>query len=316
VPPPLLLTLPEFDRVVDTARTPFDVAALDPARFPNGELVLRLPGPVAERACVLVGSVSPPEPRLAAFLLAADTLKRQGAAHVRAVLPYLAYARQDRLEPQTSLACAWLGDLLAASGVDEVLTVDIHSDEAARLLGLPVESLASGALLASVLDDLDEGAVVVAPDHGALARARDLAEALGPGHEVAWLEKRRTPAGVVHAAFNGEVRRHAIVIDDILDTGETLVSCCRELRRRGVRTIDIAVTHALFTGDAWRELLDLVRTIHVTDTVPEARARASARIEVHAIAPLLEPAIAEDRTQRGPAWSSSASASTSPTTPT
>ena len=205
------------------------------------------------------------------------------------MLPYLAYARQDRPEPRTSLACAWLGRLLHASGVDEVLTVDIHSAEAARLLALPVRSLSSASVLASGLD-VDDSATVVAPDHGASARASDLAEVLGAGHGVAWLDKRRTPDGVVHTALHGELGRRAVVVDDILDTGATLVSCCRELRRRGVQTIDLAVTHGLFTGEAWRELLELAQTIHVTDTVPEAAWRATARIVVHRIAPWLTPA--------------------------
>lgn len=287
--PPLLLTMPGFDHAVESGHPGLEIAAVDPERFANGELVLRLPQPATGRRCILVGSVTPPDHRLVTLLLTADTLKRHGAARVRAVLPYLAYARQDRPEPQTSLACAWLGGLLRASGVDDVLTVDVHSGEAARLIGIPLSSLSSAALLASVLD-VHDAAVVVAPDRGACARARELADALGSGHRVAWLDKRRTPEGVVHTALHGELGPHAVIVDDILDTGGTLVSCCRELRRHGVQTIDIAVTHGLFTGEVWRELLELAQTIHVTDTVPEVAERATARIVVHRIAPWLTPA--------------------------
>lgn len=278
-----LLLMPDFDHVVEprTAGRP-----LAPARFANGELVIRLPQPVAGRSCILVGSATPPETRLATLLLAADTLKRDGAAHLTAVLPYLAYARQDRREPGVSLACAWLGELLHASGVDALVTVDIHSDAAAQLLGMPVTSLSPARLLASTLD-ADDTTTVVAPDRGARARAAELAGALRCGPDVAWVEKRRTPDGVAHTALHGELGAHAVVVDDILDTGATLVSCCRELRRRGVATIDIAVTHGLFTGERWRELLGLARTIHVTDTVPEARAHSSSRVLVHRVAPLL-----------------------------
>ena len=285
---PVILTLPGFDHVLGT-----DLASvtLQPVRFPNGELVVRLPRPVAGRACVLVGSVSPPEDRLAALLLAADTLKRHGATHVEAALPYLAYARQDRLEPQTSLACAWLGRVLKASGIDTVLTVDVHSDEAVGLLGLPVRSLSPAAVLADALRDADD-AVIVAPDEGARARAEELAAALGVRHPCVWLRKRRTRGGVEHVSLHGQVRPSAVVVDDILDTGGTLISCCRELRRRGARTIDIAVTHGLFTGDRWRELLGLARAIHVTDTVPEARSHASASVLVHPVAAVLAPAVA------------------------
>jgi ribose-phosphate pyrophosphokinase len=291
--PPLLLTMPGFDHAVESGHAGLEVAAVDPERFANGELVLRLPRPVAGRRCILVGSVTPPEHRLVTLLLAADTLKRHGAARVSAVMPYLAYACQDRPEPQTSLACVWLGGLLRASGVDDVLTVDIHSGAAARLLGLPVSSLSSASLLASALH-VHDAAVGVAVDHGARTRASDLADALGSGHQVAWLDKRRTPEGVVHTALHGELGPHAVVVDDILDTGGTLVSCCRELRRHGVQTIDIAVTHGLFTADAWRELLELARAIHVTDTVPEVTTRPTARVVVHRIAPWLTPACIRD----------------------
>ena len=288
--PPLLLTMPGFDHAVESGHPGLEIAAVEPERFANGELVLRQPQPAAGRRCTLVGSVTPPEHRLVTLLLTADTLKRHGAAHVSAVLPYLAYARQDRTEPQTSLACAWLGRLLHASGVDDVLTVDIHSAEAARLLALPVTSLSSAALLAPVLD-VHDAAVVVAPDQGAYARARELADAFGSGHQVARLDKRSTPEGVMHTALRGELARHAVIVDDILDTGGTLVSCCRELRGRGVKTIDIAVTHGLFTGEAWRELLALAQTIHVTDTVPEVATHATDRIVVHRIAPWLTPVL-------------------------
>ncbi|HET9013071.1 MAG TPA: ribose-phosphate diphosphokinase [Gemmatimonadaceae bacterium] len=285
----MVLTLPGFHRILGTD---LDAVALEPARFANGELVVRLPRPVAGRACVLVGSVSPPEERLAILLLAADTLKRHGAVHVEVVLPYLAYTRQDRLEAQTSLACAWLGRVLKASGIDTVLTVDVHSGEAVRLLGLPVRSLSPAAVLADALRDVDDAAVIVAPDEGARGRAGELAAALGAHHPRVWLRKRRTRAGVEHVSLHGEVRPSAVVVDDILDTGGTLISCCHELRRRGVHTIDIAVTHGLFTGDGWRELLGLVRTIHVTDTVPEAQAHAGPSVRVHGVARLLRAALA------------------------
>jgi ribose-phosphate pyrophosphokinase len=288
----MVLTLPGFDQILGPG---LDSHALEPARFANGELVIRLPQAVAGRACALVGSVAPPEQRLVTLLLAADTLKRHGAVHVSAVLPYLAYARQDQPDPQTSLACAWLGRALAASGVDELITVDVHSDEAVRLLGLPVRSLSPAPVLAKAVGRVDADVVIVAPDEGALERAGELASALGIERRVSWLRKRRTPAGIVHAALHGEARGRAVVVDDILDTGGTLISCCHELRRSGVDTIDIAVTHGLFTGDAWRELLALARVIHVTDTVPDVHAQAGASIEVHPVGSLLAPALGAAR---------------------
>jgi ribose-phosphate pyrophosphokinase len=185
-----------------------------------------------------------------------------------------------------------LGRVLGASGVDAVLTVDVHSDRAVELLGIPVRSLSPAGVLAEALGDLDDAAVIVAPDEGARGRARELASALGAGHPCVWLQKRRTRTGVAHVSLHGEVGPSAIVVDDILDTGGTLISCCRELRRRGAHTLDIAVTHGLFTGDGWHELLGMARTIHVTDTVPGAHAHAGTRIQLHRVAPLLRAALA------------------------
>jgi ribose-phosphate pyrophosphokinase len=90
----------------------------------------------------------------------------------------------------------------------------------------------------------------------------------------------------------GELAPRAIVVDDILDTGSTLLSCCRELLLRGVQEVTVVVTHGLFTGDRWRELGDLaVRAIHTTDSIPAARLQASPLVRVHPIAPVLAAAL-------------------------
>lgn len=261
--------------------------------FPNGELHAELDRSVTDRDCVLVGSLAPPAEQVQGLLLAADTLKRQGARRVRAILPYLGYMRQDRLEPGRSRAAAWVGAMLAASGVDEVVTVDVHSAEALELIELPITSLSPAPLFARVLDgDVRKDAVVVAPDRGAIGRAGDLAQALGSDAPVAWLEKERSRGGVSHRRVVGELAEAAIVVDDILDTGGTLVSCCHRLRAHGVQEITIVVTHGLFTGEAWRQLLRLVRTLHTTDSLPDAAAHASEVVQVHSLAPLLEHQIA------------------------
>jgi ribose-phosphate pyrophosphokinase len=290
---PVVFALPGFEALLRPERVGAEHGAFDVRRFANGELHVRLGMPVDRRECLVVGSVAPPERRLVEVLLLADTLRRSGAARVRAVLPYLAYARQDRPEARESLASGWLGAVLAASGVDDVITVDAHSDAALRLLERPVHSEPTAAFLAERLrrsGDLGD-AVVVAPDEGAIDRASAVAAALGL--PSAWVDKRRTETGVRHGAVVGELRPAAVVIDDILDTGATLVSCCLVLAANGVRRLDVAVTHGLFTGGAWTDLLRMARAIHVTDTVPSAREQTSPVIHVHPVAKLLEGAVRE-----------------------
>jgi len=298
---PLLLALPGFEPLA-AAMPGIETIRPAVAHFANGELGIELDARVAERDCVVLGTTAPPADHLAELLLAADTLDRHGARSVRALVPYLAYARQDRLEPGHSLAAAWLGRVLEASGVRGLITVDVHSDDAVQLLGLPVTSLSAAPLFAEVLSEtVSADAVAVAPDAGARPRTGALAEALGLDRPIAWLQKQRRRNGVTHGDVVGELTADAIVVDDILDTGSTLLSCCRVLRARGVGEITVVVTHGLFTGSRWRELSDLgVRTIHTTDSVPGARLEASPLVRVHSIAPLLADTMNVDASPPAP----------------
>lgn len=290
---PLLFALPGFGSLLPRSASG-ERGAMEMGRFANREMYVRLHGPVEGRRCHVLGGLTPPGPRLAELLLVCDTLSRNGAAAVHLLAPYLAYARQDREQPQQSVAIGWVGRLLRACGVRDVTTIDLHSEQAGALLELPVRSLSPAPLLAPALaGSAEDGVVVVAPDEGAIERAGALAGALGIDASVAWVQKRRTDEGIARLGMVGELAPHAIVVDDILDTGATLISCTRALRERGVRRIDVAVTHGLFTGRRWQELPRLgVAQLHVTDSVPAARARRSATIQVHAVAPLLEAALA------------------------
>lgn len=290
--PPVLLPLPGFEPVA--AASGLEIVAPAVERFACDELAIQLPQGVTHRDCVLVGTAAPPEERLVSLLLTADTLVRHGARSVHVLMPFLAYARQDQLEPGRSLAAAWLGRLLAACAVEDVVAIDVHSQAARELAGLPVRSLSPASLFARELDgSTDADTVVVAPDQGAVDRSRALADELGSERPIAWLEKERSRRGVTHRRLVGDLAERALVVDDILDTGGTLVSCCRELQARGVRETTVAVTHGLFTGRGWQELADLgVRAIHVTDSVPEARARASHLVRVHPVGPFLCEALA------------------------
>jgi ribose-phosphate pyrophosphokinase len=127
--------------------------------------------------------------------------------------------------------------MLVGAGIRAVTTVDIHSRRALELMAMPVRSLSPAPLFAEVLRGaVSEDTVAVAPDSGALSRTHALASALGVERPVAWTEKERSPGGVTHKRVVGELAPRALIFDDILDTGGTLCSCCRELRARGVET--------------------------------------------------------------------------------
>jgi ribose-phosphate pyrophosphokinase len=283
---PLIFALPGQARFVTRARA---VEHVTVRHFPDGELHVEVPAAAQGRRCLVVGSIAPPADNLAHVTLLAHALRRAGAVSVTALLPYLAYARQDHAARSQSLGLAWMGGLLRASGVDDVVCVDVHSG--GGVLGLPLTSLEPAGILAAALpEEWRRGVTFVAPDRGAIDRCRAVSLAVGANGPVTWLRKRRTTSSVEHTGIVGTPGPRVVVVDDILDTGGTLVSCCQELRRLGVREIGIVVTHALFTRAAWRALLgEGVRRIWTTDTVL-ARQRPT-NAEIVPVAPLLAPVL-------------------------
>jgi ribose-phosphate pyrophosphokinase len=264
------------------------------SRFSNGELYVRLGSPVASRVCAVLGSLAPPDEQIVSVLLLAHTLKRVGARRVVALLPYLGYARQDRAPAGQSLGSAWAGDLLRAVGVDQVLTIDLHSRRAAACFPMPLESLSPAPLFAQVLVERGLTDVsVVAPDEGALERCEAVIRAAGIHAPPAYLRKRRDADGVTHGALVGTIAPRVAIVDDIIDTGGTLLSACLELRRAGAREITVFATHGLFTGQRWRELSALgVQRIYTTDSIPAAGHRGGDIVEVLPVGRLILDAFA------------------------
>lgn len=288
-----LFTFPGFRRLAGELAADASAVELGECcveRHANGELWIELQGAVEGVDCAALGTLRPPDRHLAEFLLLCDTLRRGGARSVLAILPYFAYARQDRQEPRRSLAAAWVGALLAASGVTQVLTLDVHSPHVAPLLPIPLRAQVSAALFARALAGRLVGATLVAPDEGAIERCAQLRQATGLELPMAHFHKVRSKAGVC-AHLVGAVSERAVVFDDILDTGGTLVACAAELHAAGVRQISVGVTHGLFTGTAWQRLWSLgVDKLVCTDSVGTGPA-ADARVEVIACAPALLPGL-------------------------
>ncbi len=258
-------------------------------RFANQELHAELETDPAEHDCIVLGAVAPPDEHMLATLLLGHTLKKEGARTVTALLPYLGYARHDKAERGKSRATAWLGALLRASGVDEVVSVDVHSSLVHQLFPLPLRSLSPAELFARALSKqpLAEP-TIVAPDAGARERCEAVRHAGGIGRPVAHFTKERTLEGIKHAVLYGAVSRGAILVDDILDTGGTLVSACEGLRRAGAEEMVVMVTHGLFTGRAWERLWSLgVSRIYCTDTTPLPASVGAAPVVVLSVAPLL-----------------------------
>jgi ribose-phosphate pyrophosphokinase len=241
------------------------------ARFNNGELHAHVTTPVVGQHCVVLGSIAPPDEQFLSSSLLIHTLKKEGASQVSTVFPYLGYARHDKDQPGQSLATAWAGSLVKASGCDRLITVDVHSQEAKRLFSLPVVSLSPAGVFAEAISRYGlAAATVVAPDEGAIGRCEAVRSAAGMSpSKIPYFEKRRTETGIAHTGPIGDVGRQVVLIDDILDTGGTLVSACEKLSLAGVDEIHVMVTHGLFTGARWKDLYRFgVMRIFCTDSVP------------------------------------------------
>lgn len=271
--------------------TGWTLAQFQVTRFENQELHVETGTAVGNETCYILGSIAPPDEQLLSALMLAHTLKKDGARRVTAIFPYLAYARHDRDKQGESLGTAWLGAVADASGIDEVIAVDVHSDRGKKLFPIRVISLCPGEVFAEALNRFGlKGATIVAPDEGAVHRCDAVKKAAGmaPG-KTPYFEKHRTATGITHLGRIGDVGRHAVIVDDILDTGGTLVSACKRLGEAGVEEIDVMVTHGLFTGDRWKELWDLgVRRIFCTDSVPFHRRVDDDRVVRLSVLPLIE----------------------------
>jgi ribose-phosphate pyrophosphokinase len=223
-------------------------------------------------------------------MLLAQTLKKEGADKITAVLPYLAYSRQDKNKSGESLGTAWVGALLKSSGIDQVLTVDVHSERDKLLFPIPLISLSTATLFADAVKKYRlTDTTIVAPDNGAISRCEAVKRAAGmPMGETPYFEKKRTEKGIIHCGPVGQVGAKAVVVDDMIDTGGTLVSACEQLRAAGVEEIYILVSHGLFTESSWTKLWSLgVRRIFCTDTVPLRSGIEAANITVLSIVPLI-----------------------------
>ncbi len=260
-------------------------------RFPDGELAVALPDVRGADVYLIQGTPPPAHDHLAELLLLADAARRAGAARVTGVLPYVAYARQDRRGAEgEGVGGRVVADQLSAA-LDRVVAVDLHTAALEGFFSCPVEHLAAVPLLAARVRPLATGCVVVAPDLGAIGRARHYAGLLGL--DVAAVRKRRLSGREVEAlGVDGDVRgRDVLVVDDMISTGATVAAAVNALRGAGARRAAVVATHPLLVPPAEELLgsLDLDALV-VSDSVRTA-ACTTPPLDVVGLGPLLADAI-------------------------
>ncbi len=260
--------------------------------FSDGEIYVRYEESIRGADVFIIQSTYPGEDNWMELLLMIDAAKRASAARITAVIPYFGYARQERKDqPRVSIASKLMADMLTTAGIDRLLTMDLHAPQIQGFFDVPVDHLYSSVVLNDYFRNLElDNPIVVAPDVGALKRARAYARRLDA--DLAVLDKRRPRQNETEVVnIIGEVEgRNVIIIDDIVDTAGTLTSGAAALRRAGAMEITAACTHALLSGPAYERLeRSALSRLVVTDTVPLGR--ASERIEVVSVAGLFSDAI-------------------------
>jgi ribose-phosphate pyrophosphokinase len=261
--------------------------------FPDGEMQAELLESVRARDVFIIQATSPPvERHLFELLLLADACRRAGAERLTAVIPYFGYARQDRRSKRRSLGGRVAADAIGTARFDRLMLIDAHTPAIEGFFDAPIEHLTAIPLLArAAAPSIRDTSVVVAPDLGAVKRAREFARRLEV--PLAFVHKTRLDGDAVEAhGVIGEVRgRTPLIVDDMLSTGATLEAAVAALQAAGASApMSVAVTHALLVGQAREVLarLPLARLI-AADTV--AIERPAPHLEITSLAPLLAAAI-------------------------
>jgi len=224
-----------------------------------------------------------------------DAFRRASAERVTAVIPYFCYARQDwKDRPRVPISARLVADLLEAAGATRILTMDLHSPQIQGFFSVPVDNLRAAPVLANYLQDLDlEDLTVVSPDAGGVGRARVFAKRVSA--ELAIIDKRRPAPNVAKVLrVIGEVKdRDVVILDDMVDTGGTLVQTVEALKREGARKVFAACSHAVLSGQAVEKIENSeLEKLIVTNTIPlRETAKSSQKFESLSVAPLFGEAI-------------------------
>ncbi len=229
------------------------------------------------------------------LFLMLDAFKRASAERITAVIPYYCYARQDwKDRPRVPISARLMADLLEAAGAERILTMDLHSPQIQGFFSIPVDNLRAAPVLANSIQNLElENLTIVSPDAGGVGRARVFAKRMSA--ELAIIDKRRPApnvAKVIHVIGDVE-NRDVVILDDMVDTGGTLVNTVEALKREGARKVYAACTHPVLSGQAVEKIENSeMEKLIVTNTIPlNDKAASCQKIASLSVAPLFGEAI-------------------------
>ena len=280
--------------VADYLGTP--LGNIDVFKFSNDNTFVRIQENIRQRDVFLFESFSTPvNDHVMEMLIMIDAAKRASAGRITAVIPYYGYGRTDKKDqPRVPITARLVADLLTTAGADRVLTMDLHAGQIQGFFNIPVDELTALPIIVNYFEEMAlENPVVVAVDIGISKRARDMAERLGAPLVI--IEKRRMGNEDKTELLNiiGEVDgKTAILMDDEVDTGGSMVSAAVALVNAGVQAVYASSTHAVLSGGAIPRFKESpIRELVCTDTIPLSDEKRNGQVKVVSVAALLGEAI-------------------------
>ena len=245
-------------------------------KFADGEIYVEINENIRGNNIFIIQSISSPaNDNLLEMLLCIDALKRSSAKNITAVIPYFGYARQDRkVVPRTSISAKLVSNLITKAGADRVVTVDLHSGQIQGFFDIPVDNLfATPIFYRHIKKKLKLNNIVcVSPDAGGIVRTRGLSKLLDVG--LAVVDKRRpTPGKSEVVNVIGEVKNKVcIIVDDIIDSGGTIVNAAKMLKAKGAKEIHVYITHGVLSGEAVKRIKSSpIKNLVITDTIDNSK---------------------------------------------
>lgn len=259
--------------------------------FNNGEIQVMIGESIRGKDIFIIQpTCQPVNENLMELLIMTDACKRASAKSVTAVVPYYAYARQDRkTRGREPISAKLVANLMSAAGLNRVVTVDLHAGQIQGFFDIPVDHLAAAPALADYFRKLDlEDLIVVSPDLGGVTRARNMADLLGTG--IAIIEKRRPRPGCAEVMnLIGDVKgKTCIMIDDMVDTAGSLCEGAKALSKLGAKAVYACCSHGILTDPAVQRIQDsCIKQLVITNTIPLDPKKKNDKIVSISLAPML-----------------------------
>ena len=266
-------------------------------RFADGEIFIEINENIRGNSVFVIQSTSnPANDNLMELLLVIDALKRSSAKNITAVIPYYGYARQDRkVAPRTSISAKVVANLLTNAGANRVVTVDLHAGQIQGFFDMPVDNLFTTPLFAKYIKRKfkNKKLICVSPDVGGVQRTRGLATKIKA--DLAIIDKRRPKPGQSQVMnIIGDVKgKTCIIVDDIIDSGGTIINAVGALKKAGAIDVYVFITHAVLSGDAAQKIKNSkIKKLIITDTIDNSqKIKNNNKIEVLSISSLMSEAI-------------------------